>query len=651
MRSNKIQFITFLLLFTTLLSTASAQKNRKPAYKFSDELELLKRVDLLPAYRTNEIIEQVSSYDRTGGNDDGFSGKYSYLRKEGNDLVIADFKGPGIINRIWTPTPTDELVSFFIDGEKKARLTLRFSDLFSGNVYPFLRPVCGNEAGGYYCYIPIPYNKSIKIVYHGPKLEFIQIQSRSMEGKNIESYTGNFSETDRQLLTDVCKIWSDITPSISNYTAGNSVDLKTEVKNFTIRPGETVEFFSKQSPGRIAGFEIDGGSSFDGTYKDVILSANWDNEKVEAIYAPVADYFGYAFGKSAMRSMIHGNHSTTNFSYFPMPFDKSASMRLIYKKRNETRQDPVSVTIRVYYNDLQRDAAKEGKFYSVWRREKPEKGNFYTFYTGKGKGHYVGTIHQAQGLRPGMTLFFEGDDSTNIDGKMRIHGTGSEDYYNGGWYALLDRWDRGVSLPLHGSLDYSLPMNRTGGYRIFLTDKMPWEKEIYHGMEHGPENNEFPVDYTSVAFLYGDSPLTSRMEPENNLREVYYPTEHVYFPQLMEATPGGGASVHQERGLRLIANHNHNMVRINLTDVPEGTYKLFISYFEKPDGADFSIWQRQIKLTDWKASKNDKEHLKEKVDAGVITITQQTNSITFHVRKNGNANQFELERIYLEKIK
>jgi hypothetical protein len=119
----------------------------------------------------------------------------------------------------------------------------------------------------------------------------------------------------------------------------------------------------------------------------------------------------------------------------------------------------------------------------------------------------------------------------------------------------------------------------------------------------------------------------------------------------MEATPGGGASVHQERGLRLIANHNHNMVRINLTDVPEGTYKLFISYFEKPDGADFSIWQRQIKLTDWKASKNDKEHLKEKVDAGVITITQQTNSITFHVRKNGNANQFELERIYLEKIK
>ena len=72
---------------------------------------------------------------------------------------------------------------------------------------------------------------------------------------------------------------------------------------------------------------------------------------------------------------------------------------------------------------------EEGKFYSVWRREKTPLGIFHKFAAQKGKGHYVGTIHQAQGLRPGMTLFFEGDDSTYVDNKMRLHGTGSEDYY------------------------------------------------------------------------------------------------------------------------------------------------------------------------------------------------------------------------------
>ena len=47
------------------------------------ELELLKRVDKLPEYRTGSYVEQFSSYDRTGGNDDGFAGTYSFLRKEG----------------------------------------------------------------------------------------------------------------------------------------------------------------------------------------------------------------------------------------------------------------------------------------------------------------------------------------------------------------------------------------------------------------------------------------------------------------------------------------------------------------------------------------------------------------------------------------
>ena len=52
-----------------------------------------------------------------------------------------------------------------------------------------------------------------------------------------------------------------------------------------------------------------------------------------------------------------------------------------------------------------------------------------------------------------MTYFFEGDDSTAIDGEFRIHGTGSEDFFNGGWYAMMDRWDGKLSLPLHGALD------------------------------------------------------------------------------------------------------------------------------------------------------------------------------------------------------
>ncbi len=639
------------IVFSFLLASSLAGVNvdARDKYRWTDELELLKRVDKLPEYRTGSYVEQFSSYDRTGGNDDGFAGTYSFLRKEGDKLVIAEMEGPGVINRIWTPTPTDNMLYFYFDGAEEPGLEIKFSDLFSGNVYPFVNPVCGNELGGFYCYLPITYNKSCKIVFDGPKLEFIQIGYRNLPGKDVETYNGVITEQDRAKLADVNNAWADLSPAVTNYTYGKSGNIRTEEKVFTLSPGEEVSFFEMNQPGRIVGFTIDGGTSFEGLNKDIILSAKWDNEDVEAIYAPLADFFGYAYGKGAMRNILMGKQGATNYCYLPMPFDKSADMKLIYKKREGVQQSPISVNAKVYYNGNKRSGKDEGKLYTEWHREKTPIGQFHKFAEQKGKGHYVGTIHQAQGLRPGMTLFFEGDDSTHVDNKMRMHGTGSEDYYNGGWYALMDRWDRGNSLPIHGCLDYSLPMSRTGGYRFFLSDKLSYEKELFHGMEHGEVGNNFPVDYTSVAFFYGDRPLTGRQEPTEELRTVYLPNEHVYFPQQMLLTPAGGVQVWQDRGIRMATPHGGE-VRFMLTDVPEGKYKVLLNYFEKPNGADFQVWQRQKQLSDWISTKNDQEIARDRVYVGDIDLTEQTNSITFHVRNNNGGDQVELGLLILERI-
>ncbi len=645
MRTIKTTLLFSILLLPGITSL-QGQNNR---FRWSSELEQLKRVDQLPLYRERQLIDQESSYDRTGGNNDGFSGHYSYIRKEGDNLVLADFRGPGVVNRIWTPTPTSDTLLFFFDGENQPRLKICFMDLFSGKVYPFVKPVVGNEIGGYYSYIPIPFQKSLKIVFQGNHLMFLQIQYRKLPGMKVESWTGEFSHSDRKLLSEVAELWADITPSVENYTAGLSEGAVMEEKTFTLLPGEEVSFFEKDGAGRIVGLEVDGGTAFEGIYKDVLLVSSWDNEAVEAIYAPVADFFGYAYGKPAMRSILMGRQATTNYCYLPMPFDRSASMKLIYKKRKGVKQNPLSVTTKVYYNDNGRNQKSEGKLYTLWRREKPELGEFFTFLDTKGKGHYVGTIHQAQGLRPGMTLFFEGDDTTYVDGGMRLHGTGSEDYYNGGWYALLDRWDRGISMPLHGSLDYSLPMNRTGGYRFFLSDKMSFEKEIYHGIEHGEVNNNFPVDYTSVAFYYANRSMSSRMEPTEALRKVYLPDTHVFFPQLMEITLEKGIQVIFDRGLAL-SSFGKGAVRVMLNDVPEGKYRVLLNYHEGPRGADFQIWQRQNQLSEWISTWKEKEGYRERVHVGDIQLTPQTNSITLHVRDNGKSNLFELTLITLERI-
>ncbi|MGZ5425115.1 MAG: hypothetical protein ACXWH4_11200, partial [Candidatus Aminicenantales bacterium] len=58
-------------------------------------IDELARLDLLPQLKRSVEVGLVSSYDRSGGNDDGFSGKYSFIRKEPGGLVIADLEGPG----------------------------------------------------------------------------------------------------------------------------------------------------------------------------------------------------------------------------------------------------------------------------------------------------------------------------------------------------------------------------------------------------------------------------------------------------------------------------------------------------------------------------------------------------------------------------
>ena len=104
MRRISIRILGIALLFFVFTQAQSQNKT----YRWRDEVKQLMRVDQLPRYRHGQLIDQESSYDRTGGNDDGFSGKYSYLRKEKEGLVLADFEGPGVVNRIWTPTPTED---------------------------------------------------------------------------------------------------------------------------------------------------------------------------------------------------------------------------------------------------------------------------------------------------------------------------------------------------------------------------------------------------------------------------------------------------------------------------------------------------------------------------------------------------------------
>ncbi len=147
----------------------------------------------------------------------------------------------------------------------------------------------------------------------------------------------------------------------------------------------------------------------------------------------------------------------------------------------------------------------------------------------RGRGHLVAAILQVQGFTSGQTLFFEGDDQAIIDGELRVHGTGSEDFFNGGWYDVPERWERNLSFPLSGCLGYLKPMARTGGYRILLGDAYSYRESLRLTMEHSGEKNNIPTDNVSVAMFYSENrPALPDTLPPLAARAVRDPVELIF---------------------------------------------------------------------------------------------------------------------------
>ena len=89
-------------------------------HSLTTELEIFHNPGRVPEFIENAWCAQVSSWDTTGKNDDGFSGTYSFIKRNNDgSLLIFDVEGKGVINRIWTPTPNNDTLDFYIDNNNQ----------------------------------------------------------------------------------------------------------------------------------------------------------------------------------------------------------------------------------------------------------------------------------------------------------------------------------------------------------------------------------------------------------------------------------------------------------------------------------------------------------------------------------------------------
>jgi hypothetical protein len=466
-----------------------------------------------PFLKNGTAYSLQSSYDRSGGNDDGFSGTYSVLRKENGNSVIAEMDGAGAVTRIWFPYDADfpdapiflrnKRIFIYLDGNSIPTINMPIIDLFNNTNKNFPYPLCGMALGGCWCNTPIPFNDGIKIVVEGEKVAFFHVQYIQYP-KNIKLET--FKPENNPLINQREKIMGILwNPGDIDYL---EIKDPSVVKSTCILKSGSNDLSLLNGPTILRTFIVRGSSDNLGKFLDGRLKITWDHQNVPAIDVPLNMFFlqekeGLR-GKSLLAGILPGGGGVYNF--FPMPYRHNAHIELVIPQKCEVEITTILEKLKNFNPDL-------CYLHTQYNRDYPTTpGKMHEWLNVQGEGHYIGVYMRAEGKslsdHSKGTIYWtgclEGDEVFEVDGKMVEHGTGTEDYFNAGWNGMWGRLDHAQTFPFHGYTFYNSgkSTSSTAAYRWHLpTEVIPFKKDLKASIEVGPTDN-YTGNYESIAYYY-----------------------------------------------------------------------------------------------------------------------------------------------------
>lgn len=435
--------------------------------------------------------ELISTYDRTGGNED-----HSFFSGRGPDgwNLIADLDGPGVVCRFWTTGVliTDRL-RFYFDGESTPRLEGSLIDLLDENG-PFHLPLSGRENLCFTCYVPLPYARRLVITAEpspGHK-HYYQLNYQTLKpGTTVDSFSLPLDGAARDALQRVVRVWT--------------------AQAFDESPTALTEASLRLAPGESGRWELPAGPAIareirlrrldrpalGNPLNDVRLQVHWDQAGDRAqIDVPLGAFFGQPWYDIAYRSLYVGGDGEWLYQRLPMPYRERAVLTLANRG-----QETLALDLRASVEQRAALPAHLGFLHAAWAHSGPgPTGVPHTVLNTKGRGRLAGCLLGAAGGDASWWIL-ESDESIRRDAEASPgwRGTGLEDYFNGGWY-----YARSLSRPMHG-LTFQVPF-RTLQYRFHGPDPVTFDSAVEMQFEHGPDN-QTPGTLESLAFYYLAEPV------------------------------------------------------------------------------------------------------------------------------------------------
>jgi hypothetical protein len=190
-----------------------------------------------------------------------------------------------------------------------------------------------------------------------------------------------------------------------------------------------------------------------------------------------------------------------------------------------------------------------------------------------------------------------------------------------------------------------------------LSDKISFQKSIFHSIEHGPEGNQVPVDYTSLGLYYADAAPRAITVPSNALSKVFEPDTLIMYPQLMNAVMDGELGVatawkYNTGGMSYTYTANdESAIKISMTGLPLGKYSLLMDFVGHTAGAGFSVWQGQHNLSGWINTDAALEQQQKDFFIANIVHTDSRNTVTIHFKTAAGKDKLILNRLIFVRLR
>jgi len=486
---------------------------------------VLRLVDLpgLARLEPGVVCRQFASTDPSGrGEDHGH-----FLALDGRRAVLAEMEGPGVIARLWSANAAGR-IRIFLDREEEPRIDAPFQDLFTGKYPPFVEPIATHQGGGWISYLPIAYAKHCRVEVDeldDPRALYYQVQYLTYPRRTpIRTFKRDLDGEERWYLRKIVDLWKSPPDGPPPSDAASAVNMnevlqlyhceslsgnrRTSGGGVSLEPGATTPIVeARAGPGLLRFLRLDLEDARPENLRGLILEVAYDGAGAPSISTPVGDLFGAGFGPTPARGLLAG--ATERGGWLRMPICWRRALRITLTNTTGRRIVAFVTASQIGPQGLPDDLAYlHAEFRSVDRVGE----ELYEFARVDGAGKFVGLNLTLQGV--GDLWYLEGNEELTVDGEARpsIVGTGTEDFFNGGWY-----WDSGpLALPLHGlGVKEEWTTHRTTPWRHLLPDAIPFGASFVGRIEHGSANRVLDASYASVAFWYGDAPRpVRRVAPE-----------------------------------------------------------------------------------------------------------------------------------------